>query len=1366
MAKRSDFDRATPTKSRERGFGPLAAGFALAAALATSPDPLAAQRLPITSFTADDGLAGTQVWDVHLDRRGYLWVGTSWGLCRYDGERFTTLSVPEGLPSPTARTIVEDGAGDLWIGTNSGVARYDGKRVIAVEDLAGLPRATVWASAVDRDGRLWFGTEVGLASFDGSRFRAFGRAEGLASDYVYSLLAARDGRLWIGSRGEGLARCEVTEQGALASCRVWGADELGHGVVRGLAEAANGDVFVGTRGGGLLRFRGDDVERFTHDANGLPDDDVYTLLVGPGGTLYVGTGSGLAICPGARVSGCRIVRKTNGLRDDDVRTLERDREGSLWIGIEGGLARLDRVDLWSYGVAEGVPGEHVYALAADPSGAIWTGAVGGLARLDLGPHGEPSFRLYGREQGLPGPWVWAIEPDGAGGLWLGTESGVCRLSPEGRCVWPLAEPAPWPGTIYALHRDRRGDLWVGTSLATGRIVGLDDRSRPPHAEVYSRADGLAFDRAYVFAEDTGGRIWIAHGEGLSWYEGGRFHAVAESEAPVRTVRSLGLGRDGTLWMGGYGHVTRLLETPPGAPLRFVTYGAEAGLGDLQVLTLGDDEHGHLLLGTNRGIVLFDPRAHDGRGGVLARFDRDQGTIATEVSHSSAFARDPDGNHWFGFKGGMSRFPAGFEPEAPPPPEVAIERVLTRSGRVLASPFSTLERPGRTEWLGQEPLELASGDDRLRAEVRARTLRPQSGLRYQIRLDGLDTVWPEPNAEPFREFTNLAPGSYRLQVRAARSQDHWGEPAVLALTIRPAWWQRPLVRVGGLAALIGLVAAAMGVRTRRVEARARELERRVAERTEDLARYARALAEHLSTIDRIHERARARELERSDLLAKLGHEVRTPLTSILGFSELLASAASGRLNPRELRFLANIRESGNHLLRLVNNLLDQAKLEAGRMEVHLEEVSLAALLSSVASLMEGFAVIRGVRLVIELEPELDRVRTDVAKLRQILLNLLSNAIKFSPGDGTVTIGGRRRAGDESSLGLDGYELSVTDQGPGIDAEDLERIFEPYRQAAVQPDGTSGTGLGLPIARQLAHLVGGRIEVDRERRSGSRFVVLLPDEPERALETRAQDERSSGAYDLPRVLLVEPDLESFRDFARELEPAGRLAVRAPDFEEARRMIRELEPVAVVARVDPSRHEDWQGPASLERELVRSGAPLVLLASTAGANRGWALGFERVLPATADPEEIAQAIASLALEGAHAGGRGVAVLLGGGVERREAREQALAAAGFRVRRAGSPAEALEALERDDSVAVLVDPEGGLEGGLGFVRALQREERGRVVPWVLLLPGGLSAPSRRRYAEEVEGVSEPLVEEIARAIEIAEARHASGHPSAYSKR
>ena len=137
----------------------------------------------------DEGLAASQVWHVLQDRRGYLWVSTTWGLCRWDGVSFGTLSIPDGLPSATVRITIEAVDGTLWIGTNGGIASYDGQRIVSYADRGGALAGTIWSGALDRHGVLWFGGDRGLVSCDGKEFRTFRRSDGLADDYVYSLLA-------------------------------------------------------------------------------------------------------------------------------------------------------------------------------------------------------------------------------------------------------------------------------------------------------------------------------------------------------------------------------------------------------------------------------------------------------------------------------------------------------------------------------------------------------------------------------------------------------------------------------------------------------------------------------------------------------------------------------------------------------------------------------------------------------------------------------------------------------------------------------------------------------------------------------------------------------------------------------------------------------------------------------------------------------------------------------------------------------------------------------------------------------------------------------------------------------------------------
>ncbi|KAB2962049.1 MAG: hypothetical protein F9K18_10360, partial [Thermoanaerobaculia bacterium] len=1041
---------------------------------------LVAQRLPFTVYRAEDGLPATQIWSVLQDRRGFLWVATSWGLARFDGREFSTLSVPEGLPSANVRTLLESPEGEIWIGTNAGLARYDGHRITSYRGRPELD-STVWAAALDRHGQAWFGTDAGLLVASGDGFRRYGRADGLPGDYVYALLAAADGTLWVGTRGDGVAQCRPAPAGGLADCRApEGAEGLGSAVVRALAEDRDGRILVGTRDRGLVVLE-DGRATSLGRADGLPADDVYALLARADGTLVVGTeGGGLALCRSPKRGRCRTVTEANGLPENGVRALAEDREGALWVGTEGGLARLEETQILGYTQADGLPDEHVYGLAAEPDGSIWVGTFEGLGRLRIGPHGEPETRVWRTgDGGLPGRWVWTVLRDRRGRIWVGTESGLCRMGPD-RCETE-AGGRPLPGDfVTALAEEPSGALWMAATTGVTRLV--EEPGGAFTARRYARVDGLLTDHAHALEIDGAGRLWVAHTEGLSWFDGERFQVVgAGADLPEHNVRGLGLAADGALLAGGYEHVSRLL--PGGGTPRFRSWGRSSGLEGVLVLTATEVASGRLLLGTNRGVLLFDPGAAGGLGAVLTRFDRRTGAVATEVSHSEAFARDAGGRLWFGYKGGLAAFPESALAPSTAPPGVALVALESARGRVFRAPYTAVAS-GPIGWLGSGAPELPAGDRGLLVSARALTLARHGDLRYQFRLEGREPDWPEARPEPFREFTNLEPGRYRIAVRAARAEGPWSEPAFLPFTVRAAWWQTDAFRIAAAAFAATVLLLGARFRLATLALRTRELQRQVAERTDDLERYARALGEHLQTVDRAAERARRDEEGRRDLFARTSHELRTPLTAILGFSELLERALGGRLEERERRYLANVRDGGEHLLRLVNNLLDQLKLESGRMEVHSERVDLGSLLESVASLMEGFALHRGVRIEIRLEGQLPPVEVDLAKLRQVLLNLLSNAVKFSPRGEAVVLHAHALESDVSPLGLASYEISVSDRGPGIPEAEREAIFEPYRQLSGGGAPAAGTGLGLPIARQLVELMGGVLGVESRPGSGAR------------------------------------------------------------------------------------------------------------------------------------------------------------------------------------------------------------------------------------------------------------------------------------------
>jgi signal transduction histidine kinase len=233
--------------------------------------------------------------------------------------------------------------------------------------------------------------------------------------------------------------------------------------------------------------------------------------------------------------------------------------------------------------------------------------------------------------------------------------------------------------------------------------------------------------------------------------------------------------------------------------------------------------------------------------------------------------------------------------------------------------------------------------------------------------------------------------------------------------------------------------------------------------------------------------KSRQLEaasrhKSEFLANMSHELRTPLNAIIGFSEVLGERMFGELNEKQEEYLKDIHASGQHLLSLINDILDLSKIEAGRMELELTDFDLPATLDNALTLVRERAGRRGIALVLTVDERLAQVRADERKVRQVMLNLLSNAIKFTPEGGGI---------DVRAVPVDGMvEISVRDTGVGIAPEDQEAIFEEFRQVGTAAKKVEGTGLGLALSRKFVDLHGGRIWVTSQVGTGSTFTFTIP------------------------------------------------------------------------------------------------------------------------------------------------------------------------------------------------------------------------------------------------------------------------------------
>jgi signal transduction histidine kinase len=235
------------------------------------------------------------------------------------------------------------------------------------------------------------------------------------------------------------------------------------------------------------------------------------------------------------------------------------------------------------------------------------------------------------------------------------------------------------------------------------------------------------------------------------------------------------------------------------------------------------------------------------------------------------------------------------------------------------------------------------------------------------------------------------------------------------------------------------------------------------------------------LGRLYEELEAASRHKSEFLATMSHELRTPLNAIIGFSQVLKQQMYGPLNERQADYVDDVLSSGQHLLNLINDILDLAKVEAGRMELQPSTFELPELLDNAASMVRERATRQGIGLIVATDDSVGGMEGDERKVKQILFNLLSNAVKFTPSGGKVTLAAR--ATEEQVV------IAVQDTGIGIDADEMDKIFEEFYQVGASRT-QEGTGLGLALTRRLVELHDGQLTVESEPGVGSTFTVTMP------------------------------------------------------------------------------------------------------------------------------------------------------------------------------------------------------------------------------------------------------------------------------------
>jgi signal transduction histidine kinase/CHASE3 domain sensor protein len=327
--------------------------------------------------------------------------------------------------------------------------------------------------------------------------------------------------------------------------------------------------------------------------------------------------------------------------------------------------------------------------------------------------------------------------------------------------------------------------------------------------------------------------------------------------------------------------------------------------------------------------------------------------------------------------------------------------------------------------------------------------------------------------------------------------------------------------------------------------------------------------------------------KSDFLANMSHELRTPLNSVIGFSEVLLDRMFGPLNEKQAEYVGNILTSGKHQLSLINDILDLSKVESGKMELDLTRFSLREILDASVTMLTEKALKMGMALTIDLAPGADiTMVADQRKLKQILFNLLSNAVKFTPAGGAIVVSGVRDG--------DFIEIAVTDNGPGIRAEDIPKLFQPFTQLeSVYTKGFEGTGLGLALNRQLVELHGGRIWVSSTFSKGSRFSFTVPiEQSDTPVPGAAQPDFVGSAGNT--VLLIEDDNLTSAAMEKVLNSKGYRALRASNGKNGLEMAQRDAPDLIVLDLMMPGMNGFDVASQLQQSDSAANVPILVLTS----------------------------------------------------------------------------------------------------------------------------------------------------------------------------